>query len=101
MNPESCVVASYTIQETFKIPKGVDLDASGVKWFIRWRVLHIETPDGQTYEIDGEEVPNDYKTPDEIDIEGAYEWGVVYEPDEQTSDASSEAKDDSSDEESE
>ena len=93
MNPESCVVATYTIHETFKIPKGIDLNAPEVKWYIRWRVLHIELPDGQEYEIEGEEVEYDYKTPDEIDIEDACEWGVEYTPDEQTSETSSEAKD--------
>lgn len=87
MNPESCVVASYTVQETFKIPKGIDLYAPGVKWYVRWRVLHIETPDGQEYEIEGEEVENDYKTPDDVDVEDAYEWNVEYKPDEQTSEA--------------
>jgi hypothetical protein len=85
MNPQNCVLASYTVQETFKIPKDINLDIPGVKWWIRWRVLHIETPDGEKYEVDGEEVENDYKTPDEIEIEHAYDWSVVYAPDEQTS----------------
>lgn len=99
-NPESCVVATYTVYDTFKIPKDIDLNSPDVKWFIRYRVLHIETAEGEEYEIDAEDVECDYKTPDDVTIEDADNWNVVYTSDEQTSETSSEAKEESSEEES-
>jgi hypothetical protein len=62
------VFATYSVTEKFKVPKGIDLNAPGVSYFVKWNKLHIDLPNGKSLEVEGAyNVPHefDWKRPDE------------------------------------
>ncbi len=47
------VVATYTIESVFKIPKGLDLEDKTIvkQWYVKWDTLYIEKVDGTQLEV--------------------------------------------------
>jgi hypothetical protein len=80
-----CVTASYTIQDIYALPDGLDLnDKKTVKrWYIKWRTLTIEMKDGTELELcptcEGE---TDFKWANNEEIEKAEELMFEYPEDE-------------------
>ncbi len=69
------VVATYYTYVPFLLPEGVDLNAEGVKWWIKWNTLYIELPDNRSFEIECLYEPDtDYKYPNKTSIEPAEDW---------------------------
>lgn len=78
------VVAMYKTFVPFVVPKGVDLNAPGVKWGIKWNELYIEMPDGTEHTIEAAfEAENDMKRPDETSIESEKGWEHLIEEEEE------------------
>jgi hypothetical protein len=47
------VIVSYSGSDTIKVPKGVDLEAPGVEYFVKWGTLYITLPNGKSIEVEG------------------------------------------------
>jgi hypothetical protein len=68
------VRATYTCEEEFKIPIGIDLeDKSQVeKWGVKWNTLHIWLKNGKHIEVKGyynQPREFDWKRPDDVNID--------------------------------
>lgn len=73
------VVAKYSCQDIFKIPKNVNLDDETIvkNWSVRWNKLHIYFVDGKMLEIESEGMGEiDYKYPDNTVIEDGGDYGM-------------------------
>jgi hypothetical protein len=74
------VVAKYTAESVFVIPKGLDLEDDKVvtQWYVKWDVLHVFKADGTLLKIEPHVRMGDdaQKYPDEEDIRDAEEGGV-------------------------
>ena len=90
---------------SFSIPSEIDLrDRTKYCWFVRWNTLHIETKDGDAYEIEATEDPQlknperyslyDHDGGGEEDIDSNHHFEPGFEP-------SSESEESESDEEEE
>lgn len=67
--PKRVVYAAYNVTEQFVVPKGIDLNAEGVTWSVKWNTLEITLPDGKTLSVEGSrDQPNnfDWKRPSSI-----------------------------------
>ena len=63
--------ATYTTQDRFRVPKGIDLNAPGIEWGIKWGSLHITKDGVDLPKIDGDWDPAnnfDWKRPDDKEI---------------------------------
>lgn len=69
---KNVVIATYTVEECFKIPIGIDLtNKDQVKnWWIKYNYLQIELTDGKRLEVNAQGWVNncDYKYPDDSTI---------------------------------
>ena len=66
------LIATYYCSTEFRIPKGIDLEAEGVKYWVKWSTLYIELPDGTILEVAESYPPsesNDFKRPSKCEIE--------------------------------
>ena len=65
------VYATYNVQDRFRVPKGIDLDAPGVDWGIKWCHLHITKDGVDLPKIEGDWQPwqsYDWKRPNDEEI---------------------------------
>jgi hypothetical protein len=51
VQPKRIVVAIYSAESVFDIPKGIDLEAPGWEHNVKWDTLYIFGPDGQEIEV--------------------------------------------------
>jgi hypothetical protein len=78
--PKRVVVARYTTEDVFVVPRGVDLeDTTKVEsYYVRWGILHIHFVGGKKMElkpwIDSQDNCEAYKRP-EAELEDEREWG--------------------------
>ena len=76
------LVATYSVQDVFEIPNGIDLNAPNVNWYVKWSTLYISVDDGPMIEIEPS-IPasesSDFKRPDSEAVEDAKNWGLVEE----------------------
>ena len=47
------VLVSYYGSDTIKVPKGIDLKAPGVEYFVKWGTLYITLANGESIEVEG------------------------------------------------
>lgn len=80
------LVATYSVQDVFEIPNGIDLNAPNVNWYVKWSTLYISVDDGPMIEIEPS-IPasesSDFKRPDSEAVEDAKNWGLVEEEEEE------------------
>ena len=81
------VKATYIIEQTFEIPAGIDLEADGMTWGVKWNKLEIYK-DGKIVaediepQWDASEKDNfDWKRPDKVEIADDEEIGDAAEDD--------------------
>jgi hypothetical protein len=83
------VIATFTCQEAFRIPKGVDLEDTTVvkSWGVKRDTLYIDFVDGRELQIYGEDwVSNfSFKWPDDERIVDAADYGIEDEEEEEQS----------------
>jgi hypothetical protein len=75
---------TYSLDESFKIPIGVDLnDTSQVKnWSVKWNILYITYADGRIEEIAAEGLLNyEYPVPESVNVVSVDEHGNMIDED--------------------
>ena len=75
---------TYSLDESFKIPIGVDLnDTSQVKnWNAQWNILYITYTDGRNEEIAAEGLLNyEYPVPESVNVVSVDEHGDLIDED--------------------
>lgn len=78
------LVATYKVYVPFAIPKGIDLNAPGVEWWVKWNELLIRLPDGTEITVESAYEPEaDYKYPNETEIEKGDAWEHLFEDEEE------------------
>ena len=78
------LVVTYKTHVPFIIPKGIDLNAAGVEWSIKWNELVISLPDGTEISVESPYEPEtDYKYPSETAIEKGEDWEHLIEEEEE------------------
>ena len=88
-NEREVVIASYSVFECFKIPKGIDLkDKTQVKeYWVKYNTLYIVMvgQEDDEIEIQSEDwLENyDYKNPSKVEIDSAHNWGIDYDDEEE------------------
>lgn len=50
---KQCVIVSYSGSDTIKVPKGIDLEAPGVEYYVKWGTLYITLANGESIEVQG------------------------------------------------
>jgi hypothetical protein len=74
------VVATYKSFVPFVVPKGIDLNAPGVEYFVKWKSLLIKLSDGTEIEVEpADEIEIDYKYPNKVEIEKGEDWEHLLE----------------------
>ncbi len=79
------VIARYTVEYPFKVPKGVDLEDKSVVegWYVKYNTLHIYHVDGREEEIEPEtSYEPDYKYPQDTSVESAESVGCISDDEE-------------------
>ncbi len=65
------VVATYSIQDRFRVPTDIDLNAPNISWGVKWGKLSIYKDDKEIAEIEGDWKPDehfDWKRPDTSEV---------------------------------
>jgi len=76
IKPKKVLIAEYRCHSEFKIPRGIDLEAEGVKYHVYRNTLYITLPDGTDVEVEcygpddsGFDEPNECVVEDDLDQE--------------------------------
>jgi hypothetical protein len=78
------LVATYKTYVPFIVPKGIDLNAPGVEWSLKWNELVITLADGTEITVEcAYEPETDYKYASETSIEKGEDWEHLIEEDEE------------------
>jgi len=91
---------TYSLDEVFKIPIGVDLnDTSQVKnWNAQWNILYITYTDGRNEEIAAEGLLNyEYPVPESVNIVSVDEHGNMIDEDDDEYDCEEDCEEDCDD----
>ncbi len=85
------VIARYTVEYPFRIPKGVDLEDKNVveSWCVKWNILHIYYVDGRIKQINPAwDNEPDYKYPQDTSVESAEDMGIMSDDEEENEEMS-------------
>jgi hypothetical protein len=76
------VSSSYTIENIFKVPEGLDLEDNTIIecWYVKYDCLHIWYMDGRHDEITSSKTAydDDYNDPINVEIVDAEDFGFEY-----------------------
>lgn len=73
-----CVIASYVVEECFKVPSNIDLENKEQveSYFVKYNILHIKLKNGKEIKVDncGWIHEHDFKHPEKVAVADAEEY---------------------------